>query len=127
MTEFYEELKAARAAAGLSQQGLADQTLIPLRTLQKWEIGERTPPPYVQRFVLNELVNRTKTYTQYAALRRRPDGPWEKMHHLFYAKSAYEAEMVIQEDKAHNPLAHKMEYKVMRREVTTKTEEWIDV
>lgn len=60
MTEFCEELKAARAAAGLSQSGMADQTLIPLRTLQKWEIGERTPPPYVQRFVLNELATMKK-------------------------------------------------------------------
>ena len=55
MTEFKDALKAARAATGLSQQKLADQTLIPLRTIQKWEIGERTPPAYVQRFVLNEL------------------------------------------------------------------------
>lgn len=57
MTEntFARELQAARKAAGLSQQGMADRTLIPLRTLQKWEIGERIPPEYVQRFVLNEL------------------------------------------------------------------------
>ena len=52
---FAKKLQAARKAAGMSQQGMADRTLIPLRTLQKWEIGERTPPPYVQRFVLNEL------------------------------------------------------------------------
>ena len=60
MTEFCEELKAARAAAGLSQHGMADRTLIPVRTIQKWEIGERTPPPYVQRFVLNELATLKK-------------------------------------------------------------------
>jgi transcriptional regulator with XRE-family HTH domain len=52
---FADLLKEARKASGLTQQGMADRTLIPLRTLQKWEIGERTPPPYVQRFVLNEL------------------------------------------------------------------------
>jgi hypothetical protein len=34
---------------------MAEMTLIPLRTLQKWEIGERTPPTYVQRYVLEEL------------------------------------------------------------------------
>ena len=60
MTEFYELLKAARAATGLSQQAVADQMLIPLRTIQKWEINERTPPPYVQRFVLNELATMKK-------------------------------------------------------------------
>lgn len=52
---FSEELHGARTAAGITQQVMANITLIPLRTLQKWEIGERTPPPYVQRFVLNEL------------------------------------------------------------------------
>ena len=52
---FAEKLKAARAAAGLSQHGMADRMLIPFRTIQKWEITAATPPPYVQRFVLNEL------------------------------------------------------------------------
>ena len=53
--KFSEQLKEARAACGLSQQQLADRVLIPKKTIQHWEIGERTPPPYVQRFVLNEL------------------------------------------------------------------------
>lgn len=55
MENFAEKLKAARKAAGLSQQAMADRTLIPLRTIQDWEGQKRTPPPYVQRFVLNEL------------------------------------------------------------------------
>ena len=64
METFAERLKAARAAAGLTQQSMADLTLIPLRTLQKWEIGERTPPDYVQRFVLNELTEMVILATQ---------------------------------------------------------------
>lgn len=52
---FAEQLKEARAAAGLSQQAMADRMLIPKRTIEDWEAGRRTPPPYVQRFVLNEL------------------------------------------------------------------------
>lgn len=55
MNTFAEKLKAARSAAGLSQQGMADRTLIPRRTIQDWEAGVRIPPAYVQRFVLNEL------------------------------------------------------------------------
>lgn len=57
MTEntFAEALKKARAEAGLSQQKMADRTLIPKRSIENWEAGERTPPVYVQRFVLNEL------------------------------------------------------------------------
>ena len=53
--KFSENLKQARKAAGLSQKGMAERMLIPKRTIEKWEIGERTPPEYVQRFVLNEL------------------------------------------------------------------------
>ena len=52
---FSEELKQARADTGLSQQALADLTLIPKRTIENWEAGLRTPPAYVQRFLLNEL------------------------------------------------------------------------
>lgn len=52
---FAKALKEARAAAGMSQQKMADRMLIPKRTIENWETGERTPPPYVQRFVLNEL------------------------------------------------------------------------
>ena len=61
MTEnFAQALKGARAATGLSQQGMADRMLIPKRTIQDWEGGQRTPPPYVQRFVLNELESLKK-------------------------------------------------------------------
>lgn len=52
---FAEKLKEARAATGMSQQKMSDLMLIPKRTIENWEVGERTPPPYVQRFVLNEL------------------------------------------------------------------------
>lgn len=57
---FAQALKEARAATGMSQQGMADRMLIPKRTIEKWETGERTPPPYVQRFVLNELESLKK-------------------------------------------------------------------
>ena len=52
---FADKLKLARNAAGMSQQAMADITLIPKRTIEEWETGRRTPPEYVQRFVLNEL------------------------------------------------------------------------
>ena len=55
MDNFAEKLKAARKEAGLTQQGMAELMLIPKRTVENWEVGDRTPPPYVQRFVLNEL------------------------------------------------------------------------
>lgn len=55
METFAEKLKAARAAAGLTQQGMADLMEIPKRTVEDWERSKSTPPVYVQRFVLNEL------------------------------------------------------------------------
>ena len=61
MDNFAEKLKKARALTGYSQQGLADRMLIPKRTIQDWEGGLRTPPPYVQRFVLNELESLKKS------------------------------------------------------------------
>lgn len=60
MENFAQKLQAARKATGLSQQGMADRMLIPKRTIQKWEIEAATPPPYVQRFVLNELAGLAK-------------------------------------------------------------------
>lgn len=55
MDEFSKKLKAARKAARLTQTALAENTLIPFRTIQDWEGGKHTPPEYVQRLVLNEL------------------------------------------------------------------------
>ena len=55
MDNFAEALKKARAATGMSQQAMADRMQIPKRTIEDWERGKSTPPPYVQRFVLNEL------------------------------------------------------------------------
>ena len=50
------EFKQARLAAGLTQQAMSDLMLIPKRTIEDWECDRRNPPPYVKRFVLNELA-----------------------------------------------------------------------
>lgn len=57
---FAENLKTARSNTGMTQQAMADLMLIPKRTIEAWETGDRTPPPYVQRFVLNELETHKK-------------------------------------------------------------------
>jgi transcriptional regulator with XRE-family HTH domain len=36
-------LKQAREKAGLTQEGLAERTGLPLRSIQNWEQGHRTP------------------------------------------------------------------------------------
>ena len=74
---FADALKQARAATGMSQQGMADRMLIPKRTIQKWEIAAAVPPPYVQRFVLNELEGLARGQTE---LEKRA-AEAEKEHH----------------------------------------------
>ena len=66
MTEltFAENLKSARAKTGMSQQKMSDLMLIPKRTIEEWEASRRTPPEYVQRFVLNELESLIEGGTQ---------------------------------------------------------------
>ena len=51
-------IKAARLAAGYTQQQVNDALGIPLRTLTQWETGRRTPPEYVQRMYMFFLANK---------------------------------------------------------------------
>lgn len=51
-------IKAARIAAGYTQQQVNDALGIPLRTLTQWETGRRTPPEYVQRMYMFFLANK---------------------------------------------------------------------
>lgn len=48
------DLRSARNAAGLTQASAADQLMIPKRTIENWETGKSSPPPYVERLVLRE-------------------------------------------------------------------------
>lgn len=42
-----DQIRAIRAATGLSQVRFAERYGIPRRTIENWESGVRTPPPYV--------------------------------------------------------------------------------
>lgn len=64
MKDFAEKFKAARKAAGLTQQGMEGRMQIPRRTVQDWEKGLMVPPPYVQRLVLKELESLKKDATE---------------------------------------------------------------
>lgn len=46
-----EQIKAIRASTGLSQADFARVYEIPKRTIENWEAGSRTPPPYVIRLL----------------------------------------------------------------------------
>lgn len=48
-------IKELRTATGLSQQKFGDLLGIPRRTIQDWERGQRTPPPYVVELIEYKL------------------------------------------------------------------------
>lgn len=52
---FSDELKKARNSVGISQKALAKELELPFRTYQSWELGDRTPPKYVQKLLLEKL------------------------------------------------------------------------
>lgn len=53
-------IRAARIAAGLSQKGMSDNFEIPLRTLESWEMGDRKPPVYVEKLIIEKLKSMKK-------------------------------------------------------------------
>ena len=50
-------IRSIREELGLSRREAAERMLIPLRTLEKWELGSFTPPTYVERFVIMEMLS----------------------------------------------------------------------
>ncbi len=48
-------LKEARAEYGITQKELSEITDIPLRTIENWESGKRTPSPWVEKMVYSYL------------------------------------------------------------------------
>ena len=56
-------IKNLRESTGMNRREFSDHTGIPLRTLEDWEAGRRTPPEYVPRLLAymlkyEELVGR---------------------------------------------------------------------
>lgn len=51
----HRSVKEIAAAAGLSQRKLAERFCIPVRTIEDWCAGKRTPPDYV-RLMMQELL-----------------------------------------------------------------------
>ena len=53
------DVKSIREATGLSQMDFSIYSDVPVRTLQAWEAGDRTPPRYVilllRRVVVNDI------------------------------------------------------------------------
>lgn len=54
------KLKEARIAAGLTQAKMAELFEIPKRTLESWDMGERNPPAYVAKLIIEKLESMKK-------------------------------------------------------------------
>lgn len=48
-------IKEAREQAGLSRAEMSRLFEIPVRTLEGWDAGVRTPPPYVEKLIVEKL------------------------------------------------------------------------
>lgn len=48
-------IKELRESTGLSRKEFSIHTGIPIRTLEDWEAGRRTPPEYIPRLIAYQL------------------------------------------------------------------------
>ena len=48
-------IKDLRESTGMSRKEFSEHTGIPVRTLEDWEAGRRTPPEYIPRLIAYQL------------------------------------------------------------------------
>ena len=48
-------IKELRVQAGMKRKEFSEYTKIPVRTLEDWEAGRRTPPEYIPRLLAYQL------------------------------------------------------------------------
>ena len=48
-------IKEAREQAGLSRAKMSRLFEIPIRTLEDWDAGKSSPPPYVAKLIIEKL------------------------------------------------------------------------
>ena len=49
-------IKELRERTGMSRKEFSKHTDIPVRTLEDWEAGRRTPPEYIPRLIAYQLM-----------------------------------------------------------------------
>ena len=50
-----KSIKELRESTGMSRKDFSEHTGIPVRTLEDWEAGRRTPPEYIPRLITYQL------------------------------------------------------------------------
>lgn len=54
-------IKEAREQIGMSRAEMSRVFEIPIRTLEDWDAGKSSPPPYVQRLIIEKLLTFEET------------------------------------------------------------------
>lgn len=50
-----KSIRDLRESTGMSRKEFSEHTDIPVRTLEDWEAGRRTPPEYIPRLIAYQL------------------------------------------------------------------------
>ena len=53
--ESAKKIRELRESTGLNRKEFSTHTGIPVRTLEDWEAGRRTPPEYIPRLIAYQL------------------------------------------------------------------------
>ena len=53
--EAAEIIKGLRDKTGMTRKAFSDHLGIPVRTVEDWEKGKRTPPEYIRRLIAYQL------------------------------------------------------------------------
>lgn len=53
--ESADRIRGLRESIGMSRKEFSEHTGIPVRTLEDWEAGRRTPPEYIPRLIAYQL------------------------------------------------------------------------
>ena len=51
-----QEIRQMRKITGMNRREFSEYTDIPVRTLEDWENGKRTPPAYIPRLIRYQLL-----------------------------------------------------------------------
>ena len=54
-------IKEARQAAGLTQQAMSELLGIPKRNIENWEGGQRKPPTWAERLIVEKLESLSRS------------------------------------------------------------------
>jgi len=55
LVDIAKSIKGLRESTGMSRKAFSEHTGIPVRTLEDWEAGRRTPPEYIPRLLAYQI------------------------------------------------------------------------